>query len=212
MILDTKGKFIPPALQNIEQWRLSRRKLMKGMLAAGILSQIPLAWSCSSFRKPPATDIFTAQQLKIVRRVQQILFPDDGFGPGATAINADKYLTWVLSDPRMDPDDKDYVFKGIKWISETAVEEAGKDFLVMAHPQQEKLIRKISRTDWGESWLSIMLTYILEALIADPQYGGNPDGNGWNWLHHYPGYPRPTKELLYGNILNTMKKQYEQKI
>jgi len=38
-------------------------------------------------------------------------------GTRATAINAYTYLTWVLSYPRMDLADKDYVFKCIKWIN-----------------------------------------------------------------------------------------------
>ncbi len=180
-------------------------------MAFGVLSQIPLTWSCSSFSENKNA-VFNGKQVKMVQIIQQILFPDDGFGPGATQLKADRYLEWVLSDSRMDPDDKEYIFKGFKWVDETADENFKSSFLLLNAQQQQQLIRDISRTDWGESWLSIILTYILEALLADPQYGGNPEGKGWKWLGHYPGYPRPTKELLYGNILNTLKIQYEQKI
>jgi gluconate 2-dehydrogenase gamma chain len=73
--------------------------------------------------------------------------------------------------------------------------------------EKEALITFIAKEAWGSSWLSIILTYIFEALIADPQYGGNVNESGWKWLNHYPGNPRPAKKLLYGNILNTVNTQ-----
>jgi len=42
-----------------------------------------------------------------------------------------------------------------------------------------------------------LLTYLLEALLADPVYAGNPNGIGWKWLQHQPGFPRPTKNKKY---------------
>ncbi len=190
---------------------LSRRKLLKGFLAFGVLSQIPVVWSCSNVKKNISV-VFSEMQLKSLQIIQQILFPDDGNGPGAVELKADSYLEWVLLDKRMDADDKKYIYDGFKWVDETAIEDFNKKFLYLNSNQQKQLIKNISQTDWGESWLSEILTYIIEALLADPQYGGNINGIGWQWLHHYPGYPRPVTKLLYGNILNTLKKEYEQKI
>ena len=105
---------------------------------------------------------------------------------------------------------KDYILKGFKWVDEAADETYHSTFLKLKGIDKVRLIKKISRTDWGESWLSVIMNYILEALLADPQYGGNPEQKGWKWLSHYPGYPRPSAELLYPEILNTLRKDYEQ--
>ena len=39
--------------------------------------------------------------------------------------------------------------------------------------------------------------YIFEALLSDPVYGGNPEGIGWRWLGHRPGFPRPNQRNRY---------------
>jgi gluconate 2-dehydrogenase gamma chain len=31
-------------------------------------------------------------------------------------------------------------------------------------------------------------------------YGGNPDGIGWRWLGHVPGYPRPPADKVAGKL------------
>ena len=194
-----------------EQLQLSRRKVLKSFMAFGILTQIPLNWSCNSFSENKSS-VFSRKQIEMVQRIQQILFPDDGFGPGAFELKADRYLEWVLSDIRLDKEDKEYIFNGLKWVEETADEDFNTSFLSLDNRKQEKLVQNIARTDWGENWLSMMLTYILEALLADPQYGGNPEQKGWKWLSHYPGYPRPTEVLLYPEIFNTLKNEYKQKV
>ncbi len=206
-----KENKIPVKERKITKYHLTRRTMLKELLAFGIISQLPFSYSFVLPEKSGTIKIFSDKQKAMVTNIQQILFPDDGFGPGAKEISAEKYLSWVLSDPRMDPEDQQYIFDGLKWTSETANEKMNKDYLVLTGKQQDDLIQIVSKTDWGESWLSVIMTYILEALLADPQYGGNPEGKGWKWLSHYPGYPRPTEDLLYGQILKTLEKQYEQK-
>jgi gluconate 2-dehydrogenase gamma chain len=193
----------------ITSYHLSRRKLIKALLAMGVVSQLPLVYSCAGEKRKPSKSLFDKQQSAMMHSIQQILFPDDGFGPGASEIQAYEYLLWVLSDPRMDDQDRAYIYDGIRWVEETAHEEMSASYLDLNSQKQSDLIRYISQLDWGESWLSTIMTYILEALLADPQYGGNTEGVGWQWLSHYPGYPRPNKDLLYGEILDTVRKQYQ---
>ena len=151
-------------------------------------------------------EVLNNDQLNLLSSVQQILFPDDGNGPGAMDIHALDYMIWVLSDPNNDPDEVDYIVKGIGWVEETAVEDISKNYLELTQTEREQLIGKISKEGWGESWLSVILSFILEALLCDPQYGGNPDAIGWDWLSHNPGQPRPKEELLYPDILTYMHK------
>lgn len=200
------AKSIPATLENIEQWHLSRRQFVKGLLIAGALTQIPLLSACTNSenhknknKKLPFGTLNQNQQ-STLKEIQDILFPNDGNGPSASDINALSYLQWVILDPRMDPSEVEYIINGIQWIEETANENYSKPFLDLSQPQKEQLIEDISIENWGESWLSVILTLIFEALLSDPQYGGNPDSIGWKWLEHYPGYPRPSKDLLYDTI------------
>jgi len=62
---------------------------------------------------------------------------------------------------------------------------------VITSQQREDVLRQIEQSQAGRNWLSLLLTYLPEALLADPVYGGNPDGIGWTWLEHQPGYPTP---------------------
>jgi gluconate 2-dehydrogenase gamma chain len=154
-----------------------------------------------SGQQTDARSILSLQQKEMVASIQGILFPDDGNGPGAADIHALEYLQWVLSDKEKDPEEVEYLINGIGWVDETAVEDTGRSYLDLNEGERETLIEKISKEDWGESWLSVILTFIFEALLCDPQYGGNPDEAGWKWLSHDPGQPRPTPPLLYPNIL-----------
>ena len=205
-----KNKVAPTSIQNIEQWQLSRKKFVKGLLLAGVLTQLPFLSACTE--QNINTEISNGNnisslnktQISILKDIQLILFPNDGNGPSAKDVNAHLYLEWVISDARMDPSEAGYIVNGLKWTNETAQEEFDDDFLNLSDSKKEKLVRLISGEKWGESWLSVILTLIFEALLCDPQYGGNTNNKGWNWLNHNPGYPRPSKELLYDNILETV--------
>ena len=191
--------------------KIQRRSFVKSLLAVGLLTQVPVIAKAGSspLLSPYQTkvDLLDKGQLEIVREVQQHLFPSDGNGPGAAELNADKYLLWVLSDPRKDPADTKYIIDGIGWVAETADEEYAKTFGELNANEKETLVAFIANQAWGASWLSIVLTYIFEALVADPKYGGNVKETGWKWLNHYPGNPRPTEKLLYGNILEQVNRK-----
>lgn len=197
-------KYIPDKIKDSENWQLSRKKFISSIFVAGILSNLPsiaLAGKVIS-----ETDKLSSNQLSIIVSVQDILFPSDNNGPGAYDVMADKYLLWVLSDERMDPEEVEYIVNGADWVDETAEENFSKNYINLSQPEKETLIAEISHENWGRSWLGVILTFIFEALLSDPQYGGNPDEIGWEWLKHNPGYPRPIKPLLYPEILITVAK------
>lgn len=181
-------------------WHLSRRKFMGSLLTGAMVTALPTIANSSLSNQKVLSD----KQLAIVSSVQQIMFPSDNNGPGAYDILADKYLLWVLSDERMDPEEKEYILYGIGWVEETANEEYSSSYSSLSEEQKKDLISLISKENWGNSWLSVILSFIFEALLCDPQYGGNPDGIGWQWLDHNAGFPRPTKQLLYPEIINTI--------
>ncbi len=198
-----KSKIIPDSIKTTDNWNLSRKKFIGSIFMAGTMVGIPITSVIGSSNNE--TNILSQNQFSIVESVQKILYPSDGNGPGAYDVMADKYLLWVLSDERMDPEERDYILNGIGWVNETSEEKFSTGYLDLTQEEKEMLIADISKETWGSSWLGVILNFIFEALLSDPQYGGNPDKIGWNWLVHNPGYPRPTPTLLYPEIFITVK-------
>lgn len=195
-------KTIPKSLKEFTTWQISRRNFLKNSLAVGVLSQVSFIQSCTDeFSKTILSD----KQLKIIISVQNILFPKDKNGPGAFDFNSHLYLLWVLSDKRIAKDEKQYIVDGIRWINETSEENYATKYLNLSKKEQVNLIQTIVKKNWGESWLSVLLTFIFEAMISDPIYGFNKDEIGWKWLQHQAGYPRASKELMYDNIFATLQ-------
>ncbi|HFS66864.1 MAG TPA: gluconate 2-dehydrogenase subunit 3 family protein [Flavobacteriia bacterium] len=193
-----------PRPEKIKSWNLSRRNFIRGTAAMAILSQLSILESCT--KDFVENTVFDKQQFQLIQIVQNILFPKGGYGPGATDFKAHLYLIWVMQDPLIYPEDKQYILNGIKWIQETAQEEKQKNFLRLTVKEQQDLIGFIAGKKWGEGWLSYMLTLIIEAMVSDPIYGFNTDAVGVKWLHHQYGVPRPTLKTKYPDIFKTVAK------
>lgn len=196
----------PKTAKKNADWLLSRKQFLGSVIAGGLISQLPFSNVIAQTKATSKINLLNNEQLEIIRSVQEILFPSDGNGPGASDINATDYLVWVLSDSNKDADEIKYIINGIGWIDETAEEQYSKKYFDLNQTEKEDLVKLVSKESWGESWLSVILSFIFEALLSDPQYGGNPKSIGWNWLDHYPGQPRPTENLLYPEILKTIRK------
>ncbi len=203
----SKNKLIPSNLQDHNNWKLSRRKFVENIMVGGVATTLP---SLSVFGNDNNhSNSLSNKQFYIITSVQNILYPSDGNGPGAYDVMADRYLDWVLSDKMVDPEEKNYILAGIGWVDETAFETFSEPYNSLSQLQKEELITIISNEKWGKSWLGVMLNFIFEALLSDPKYGGNNDEIGWDWLEHNPGFPRPTKQLLYPEITITIAKNIQ---
>jgi len=132
--------------------------------------------------------------------VQNHLFPGSDDGPGAVDINATRYLQGVLAENEMDQDDKKFILNGVGWLNDIANEQKHVAFADLDKDQHEKVLRQIEKTRAGERWIALILLYTFEALLCDPVYGGNPDGIGWKWLQHQPGFPRPPVNKSYQKL------------
>ncbi len=189
---------------------LSRSHFIQALSAIGLSMQLPLL----GFRKASAQDVIpkinaagielSDKEMYIISTIQDILLPVEGEGPGAREIKADTYLQWVLKDPDMDPEDSKYIIDGIRWTDESAEEIFGLPYTELSADQRMILVNRIIEDGWGDSWLSMLVNYLMEALMADPIYGGNPDEKAWKWLGHYPGYPRPKRKTAYWEIRKTI--------
>ena len=181
-----------------DAWRqsiISRRAFLLRMAggSAAILFP-PLAISATDEEQALTTD----QQWAILDQVQQHMFPSEVDAPGAKEINALNYLRFVIEDKQLDTEDRDFILKGAGWLEGMSIQLTKRSFLELNEEFRERVLRRIEQSDAGENWLSTLLLYLFEALLTDPVYGGNPEGIGWKWLGHQPGFPRPPADKRYG--------------
>lgn len=181
------------ALQGeLDFWRhalLTRRRFL--IAGAGGLAALfaPLGESAS---------VGTENPWPLLAAVQEHLFPSEIEAPGAREIRALAYLQGVLGDPRGDREEQRFILKGVDWLEDLSRQRHKTAFIDLDPIRREQVLREVASTPKGENWVSTLLFYICEALLADPVYGGNPDGIGWAWLAHQPGFPRPTADKRYG--------------
>lgn len=197
---------------------LSRRQFLKSTSALALLSTAGLAKPSFGYEQEnskvevsstnkvePLAQIYKAEkvsfsdyQAKVIKQVQMHLFPDDGDGPSANDLQAYEYLLWALAEPDNQQDgDRAFIIKGLTWLDHSATKHYQHTFLKMTNEQQSALLKRISGSQSGENWLSLLLYYLLESLTLDPLYGGNSNGVGWTWLQHQPGFPAPDAHSHY---------------
>lgn len=129
----------------------------------------------------------------VLGAVQAQLFPSEAAAPGAREIRALDYLRTILADPEGDREEQGFILKGVDWLEDLSRQRQGASFVLLTDARREAVLREVAGTPQGEHWLATLLLHICEALLADPVYGGNPDGIGWTWLGHVPGFPRPPR-------------------
>lgn len=163
------------------QTLLPRRTLLK----AGFLSSAVFVMSgCELFSVTTSRDT--------IRVVQNDLFPK------AKELNIDtvSYISTILRHSRINEENKIFLKNGVKWLNETAVETYKESYTKLSPSKRQEVLNAIAKTEWGDSWIYNMMTYIFEATLGDPIYGGNNNEAGWKWLAFTGGEPRPTKAYL----------------
>lgn len=148
----------------------------------------------------PAAGAITrvANPWPVFAAVQDHLFPSELDAPGAREIRALGYLQGILSDPAVDREEQNFILRGVDWLEGLCRQRHRASFVDLDPLRREQVLREVAGTEKGDNWLSTLMLYLCEALLADPAYGGNPDGVGWIWLRHQPGYPRPAPGKLRG--------------
>lgn len=198
-LLDKWDAEFSPALFKKHKHLKSRREFLTRImtLSAGV-SLIPAAvLAKQNDRHAVPVEELQQQPWLTLSEVQGHLFPKTQGSPGAGDINAIAYLKVMLDAPDMDTEERNLILKGVDWLEGIAVELKQKPFAKLNTEDREQVLRRISKSRSGENWLSYLMTYIVEALLSDPVYGGNPDGIGWKWLQHQPGFPRPPQNKKY---------------
>ena len=134
--------------------------------------------------------------IKTIKQVQSDLFPPVA-GIDTQKLDSISYLkNIVLKHSRISQEEKSFIRNGAKWLNEESIKTYNKLYISLDKPQREKILKKVSKTSWGESWLYTMMSYLFEALLSDPIYGVNKDEIAWRWLGFEGGVPRPKKAFL----------------
>jgi len=188
------------------KWELSRKEFIRSLLVIGVSASIPFLTSCETEENPEVFDCspLSAEQLKVLQALQLVLFPKEGSGPSALQINADKWIVYVLNDPRDPQREKDFIVEHLDGLNQLSKETHKVSYDLLSRDRQEDLLELFFEEKAPKRWGSRMLTLIFEALLLDPLYGVNPNNIGWTWLNHNPGMPRPNEKNMYPTIYTTM--------
>lgn len=180
-----------------------RALLVRGATLAATVAVGP-AIACLRRPTPPqvarAATGLDAPPWPTIAAVHDHLFPDDGSGPSARDIHATAYLRALLDDSELDRDEARFIRRGAGWLDDLAMKRGGSPFAKLDTATRERVVAEVAASGPGERWLSTLLTYLFEALLADPVYGGNPGGIGWQWLQHQPGFPQPEPGNRYREL------------
>ena len=111
-------------------------------------------------------------------------------------VNMPQYMSIILAHSRISETDKEFILNGVKWLNEEAVAMYEKLYTKLTSNERQSVLKNIVQESWGESWISTLLTYTMEAIFSDKIYGVNPQEKAHKWLAFDMGLPRPTKALL----------------
>ena len=176
---------------------VTRRRFLQSLAGGSVAAMFP---SIASSEEKSA-DIDENRQWQILDTVLKHLLPSEPNAPGAGEINALNYFQFIVADTSIDAGEREFITQGVVWLEDMSSNMEKTSFINLNEQQREKVLRKIEQSRAGENWLSTLLVYLFEALLADPAYGGNTDGAGWAWLQHIPGYPHPPANKLYPELL-----------
>ncbi len=193
-----ESKGIPPSPkggfgQAHAQWRAAspRRRdflALMGLVTATLVLPVQAKNRKPAQARPHGQD---NEPWKTLAAVQQHLLPSEDHAPGAKDIHATSYLKNLVTGHAIGEEERNFITSGPGWLNDLAMQQHKAVFVRLTENQQTDLLQQIARTSAGEDWLAMLLTYIFEALLSSPIYGGNPGAIGWQWLQHDPGFPLP---------------------
>lgn len=187
----------PATTTALAPWQASRDRLASRrrflLAAAGgsvaLLFGLPRPAHADAYDPWPTLDAVTRH-----------LLPSEPDSPGAQEINALDYLRFVVADPWVDAQTREFILQGNRWLDDLAQQRHERPFTALDEAARERLLRQIVKTPAGENWIATLLTYLFEALLSAPAYPGNPDGIGWRWLEYVPGFPLPGRGTRYPEL------------
>ena len=128
----------------------------------------------------------------ILSAVQEHMFPPNAKLPSATSMKMTQFLLETMRHHSYDKDIRAFVIEGAKELNRRTKNK----FFKMTPQEKEKALREYEKSNYGNNWLSRILTLSMEAIFCDPIYGSNINQEGWKALGAIGGFPRPQKAYL----------------
>lgn len=184
-----------------------RRNFLTRMAALGLISHSRLALALDGGAPVTGADWVDQAPWPTLRAILAHLWPAGAGMPGADELHAIDYLHETLEHPAADADAKTRIVAGAARTEALAWERFGRAFAALAEADRESVLRQIENERGGQRWLSLLLTFLVEGLLADPVYGGNFEQRGWRWLRHPPGFPRPPADRTWYRLADPVYRQ-----
>ena len=127
-----------------------------------------------------------------IRVLQNDLFPQ----AKKLGVETSRYIEIILRHARVSEEDKKFIKNGVKWLNEESVLMYKTTYVKLLFSDREEVLNAISKKKWGRSFMKEMTSYLFEAMLGDPIYGGNNNEAGWKWLKFTGGNPRPKEAYL----------------
>ncbi|BBP44707.1 hypothetical protein THMIRHAS_00800 [Thiosulfatimonas sediminis] len=148
-----------------------------------------------------------------VDAVQKQLFADSVNWVSAEQLNALEYLQQKMQRPLANQEDYVFLQKGVGWLNDFARSQHNAVFVELPASHKAMLLQRIAQSQAGENWLAMLVDNLIEALLSDPVYGGNPNGIGWKAMGQTPGYPLPQAPERYFELgYQRRQRDYQQRI
>ncbi len=178
--------------------KLSRRQLLKSAAGASAIASLsPFSFAITNQTQHAFQQALTELKWQTLDAVLMHLLPESDSGPGAKSINATFYLYQLVHQQPTEQEEIDFVYQGVGWLNGYTNSKLQKNFIELEDEAKEEMLREISTSSAGKSWLNMLIIDIYEAMLSPPAYGGNPNGIGWQWLDHQAGFPLPNAGQRY---------------
>lgn len=170
---------------------VTRRQLLKIALSAPLFAYVGTSHAAETVKAEREEPWLS------LAAVQNHLLPNSAAGLGAEQIQALSYLQLKMQRPLADSEDLKFLQQGVGWLNDFAQSQFQRPFVDLPSADKETLLQQIGKSQAGQNWLGMLLNNLIEALLTDPIYGGNPNGIGWQSVGQTPGYPLPGEQQRY---------------
>lgn len=170
--------------------KTSRRNLLKSAAGATAIAALPARTFTLTAQNKMRSELSQEPWVTLDATLNH-LFPVSPSGPSALDIQALPYLYNIVNIQPTEQAEINFIHKGVGWLNGYSESQLNKKFIALNRDEKETMLKAISKSEAGENWLSTLISYIFEAMLSPPSYGGNPNGIGWQWLQHQAGFPLP---------------------
>jgi gluconate 2-dehydrogenase gamma chain len=158
--------------------------------------------------RPAQLVTFNPHQYDTLDAVAGVLLPADDQDPGARETGAMIYIDRAMGNPAFAGGARTMkvAVAAIDW--QAGRTNGGKKFVELAFADQEAVIQSVyqgqadrgtGRSSFkGRTFVTLMLSLVLEGHLSEPVHGGNKDGMGWKLVAFEPVDPRPGRPMPAG--------------